>query len=355
MRTRRQLKPVPLEFDRGWNTDLEGDAVTRMSVRISGKYTSSGAGVPANESVFGYLGQFTVKQDSDVILDVDGRDLRHIGAMLNGGYGELNPTTNIFSSATTPTPANGSVWLPFDAFLGGTAIDAAKSKVVCSGRFRDTQYLGSTVTDIDGQMTIAADTAVIPRNAKGEASHYLPNWVQRVHPLQVSADDGFTIRPNGERLYIPGMLVRQFDASFELTNANVARTDGLVRNIWGVLTRKNRKVELFRYTWGELKMLQTTALIGFSRGDQHTGVSYVPFKDDEQPGLGEILVLDPGDTLEVHIDTQSTPEYLFSTANDASIDNVVASGDQLYCTLFGHVGRGPAFAEGSRRRQAAGI
>lgn len=356
MRTRRQLASTPLQFDRSWQTDMEGDAIKAINFRLAGNYTSSAAGLVANESVFGYLGQVQVVQDGETILDVDSRDLRHLSAFLSGGYNELQPTTSIVNTTLpAPGPAIGSAWIPFDAFLDGAAIDASRSKVVVKGRFRPAAYLGTNVTAIAGDLTIAADTALIPRNAKGEASYYLPNWTQQVLPLSIGADLSFTIRPKGERLYLPGMLLRQFDASLEFTNANVARTDGLIRKVWVVLTRGGRKGEVARYTWGELKQLQNTALVGFSRGDSHTGVAYLPLRDDTQPGLGEILILEPGDSLEVHVDTSSPVEYPFSTAADAAIDNVVANGDQLFCSVLGHVGRGPAFSAGSARRTSAGI
>lgn len=352
MRTRRQFPSVPLSLDRSWQTDLEGDAITSLNVRMTGEYLTSGVGITANEIAFGYLGTITLMQDGETILEVDGRDLRHIGAFMAGGYGDLNPALTLVDTAASKGVVIAHVLIPFNAFLAGAAVDGSKSKIVAKGRFRTAPFFGDTCTGISGDLQLATDTVELPRNPQGEASYYLPHWNQVVSPMAISKDNSFTIRPKGERLYLPGIMLRQFDASREFTNANVARTDALVRSVWGVLVKNNRKGEIFRYTWGELKMLQTTALVGFSRGDVHTGVAYVPLREEKNGAFGECLILEEGESLEIHYDTAGTPEFEFSSVADVTLDNVVANGDQLFATVFGHVGRGPAFGSNSRRLKA---
>ena len=339
---RRQLPRVNVAVNTNYQTEFQGSPVKGFGLSIQGDYTAtSGTGVPANESCYGFMGPIELVQGEEPLVQMHGRDFRHLTSMIAGGYFPLAPTLVLNAS----DKFFGRGYLPFEAFMPGAAIDASQDKIVLRGRFGSLTDFGSDATAVTGSLRpYVATTKTV------EGNFFEPRFLQQQVRIDTSSTDIQAVkRIQRRREYLAGILFRQFDASAEFSNANLARVDGLVRNLRLDLERGGDSKEVFRHTWGELKFEQQ-ATFGLSRGDMHTGVALYLFDDPETPEIQETLILEPGDALTLHVDTNSTIEEEFTAVTPAT-------GDTLFVTFLSYVGRGPKLEEaernGTRRAIAA--
>lgn len=337
---RRQLPKVAFAAGANYQTEFQGSPISGIGISFQGTYAAVGGNV-ANEGAYGLMGPIEIVQGEEPLVQMHGRDWRHLTSILAGGYFPLNPSLDLPSQTTFYSRG----FLPFDALMPGAAIDAAKEKVLLRGKFGELTALGSTVSTASGSLR-----ANVKTTKTIEGNHFEPRYLQaQVRIDTAQSDIQFTKRITRRREYLAGILFRQFDASAEFSNANLARVDGLVRNIRIDLERDGEAKEVLRTTWGDLKFDQI-ARFGLSRGDIHTGVGLYLFDDPDTPEIQENLVLEPGDALTFHVDTLSTPEEEFTAVDPAA-------GDTLFVTFLSYIGRGEALErsaeEGTRRALAA--
>ena len=338
---RRQLPAVNFAASTNFQTEFQGQPISGLGISFQGTYAADAGGGVANEGAYGFMGPIEIVQGEEPLVQMHGRDWRHLTSILAGGYFPLNPSLDLPSQTTFYSRG----FLPFDTLMPGAAIDASKDKVLLRGKFGALTDLGSTVTTAEGQLRANVKTA---RTIEG--NYFEPRFLQAQVRIDTAQTDlQFTKRITRRREYLAGIMFRQFDASAEFSNANLARVDGLVRNIRVDLERDGEAREVLRTTWGDLKFDQI-ARFGLARGDIHTGVGIYLFDDPDTPEINENLVLEPGDALSFHIDTSSTPEAEFTAVTPAS-------GDTLFVTFLSYVGRGPALEsndnDGTRRALAA--
>ena len=336
---RRQLPAVNYGASTNYQTEFQGQPISGLGISFQGTYTAASGNV-ANEGAYGFMGPIEIVQGEEPLVQMHGRDWRHLTSILAGGYFPLNPSLDLPSQTTFYSRG----FLPFDTLMPGAAIDASKDKVLLRGKFGALTDLGSGVSAAAGQLR-----ANVKTTKTVEGNFFEPRFLQaQVRVDTAQTDIQFTKRITRRREYLAGIMFRQFDASAEFSNANLARVDGLVRNIRVDLERDGEAREVLRTTWGDLKFDQI-ARFGLSRGDIHTGVGIYLFDDPDTPEIQENLVLEPGDALSFHIDTASTIEDEFTAVTPAS-------GDTLFVTFLSYVGRGDALegaADGSRRALAA--
>lgn len=341
LKGRNRVKPITASVNGDYNETFPGGLYDVVSLKLSGTYTASGAGVDALDGPFGFLGRPEIARGSDPIIAMHGTDLRHFASVLNGGHGEILPSV-IAASGTFLA----QVELPLWKLIPDAAIDARAEDVVVRGRFRGLTNLGTTVTAITaGKLRVGGDTTVlIDKDGKEHSDHFEPRWTQQTIDVSTSAQDLTTTKRIGNAIEVcTGLFLRVFDASAELGDPNTSRADGLVREVRVEVQRNGVTEEVGRWTWGELKMMMTSRFgINAATGQISTGVAYIQFEDPKAPGIQKNLVLLQGDAIIVHVDTTTAVEDEFTAITPAA-------SDLVYCSFIDFVPRGP----GVTRERAA--
>lgn len=335
---RRRAKPITTTINTDYAENLPSGHFRKLNAKYSGAYTASGAGVDAGDGPFNLLGRVEIRRGGDVVIGLHGPDWRHISSILTGTYPEILPSVIAASGSFL---AQGE--LPLDRLLQFGGLDGRNGDIVCSGRVRGLTNLGTTVTAITtNKLRFAAETGDYPN----EGDHFEPRWLTQTIDTSAASADLNTRKTIGNDVEIcAGLFLRCFDASAELTDPNLFRSDGMVREIRLDLERNGDTKEIGRWSWGEAKqIMQNVFGITAAAGQVQTGVVLIPLIDPKGPG-GRLRLI-RGDALIIRVDTAATVEDEFTAL-------APAAGDLVYVTPLNYVPKGPG-VDHVKRRLAAG-
>jgi hypothetical protein len=320
--------------------------VSGISFRVSGRYSTTAAGLAALDTTFNYLGSMAVVRGDDELIAMRGVDIRH-GTAFFADYAALEPNLNIVDTTalTTYTWAQilASGKFELEAPWAGrnpfpVLIDARKNDLIIKGKTRGLDFIGDTVDDAEIYLDVYVDV-VPPEFVAENGGHFFePRISQSVHPLQVARDEVHRAAFKGGRLLTHAMF-RQLDKSLEQgVNANLGRSDTLVRAL-KLTHQKNgedEKVIMPRTSWPDLKQRGT---LEQGLASLRQGVALYSF-DDPRTRAFDALKLASGDEIHVEVDTESDTDPLYltgsPTAAAAQPDVIDVGNDQLICTWFGY-------------------
>lgn len=324
---RRAFPRVAVAQDTAYQTDLSGSAFTTLHARCSGNYQTSGAGNPVLDTAFNFWGKVELSRGETNLLSMDAIDLRHLSALLSGEYAELQPTLSL-PATTIGSKLQAVGEIDFQALMDNAAVDARNEKIVLSGRTRGLNRIGSTANGVSAEIHAYVDTIEIDKALGGR--FFEPRYHQTIQPLEISENDQH-VKKFAEPIVLAGVMFRVFDASLEFGNANIARSDALVRKLKMIHHDGDGEREVMNIRWPDLNMMNHT---WFGMSTSRSGVGMWLFDDPTTPEVRENLLVLPNHHITVEIDTASTPDRIFTV--DGAADTVVAAGDQLFMTWLAY-------------------
>lgn len=329
-----------------YDTDTIGQAASKLALTFSGKVTAGGGTLSGvvQDAPYNSMGRPEIKQGSELLVRADGRDLRHLTALLLGGYPKR--------TASTPTTgADGAIEsncvLDLAKLMPNALIDARGVKVSVSGTFGALTEYGST--------NVSSITADLRARLEGvgfqpPAGYWRPRFEDRRVPIE-SAGVFNTVFQFPREQHVRALYVRVHDAS---AAATAPRVDGLVRRMRLAVQRANGREtgQIFESSWAGLRN-DTAEMAGWSVADydEAAGVALIYLHDDENEYGLPGVTFHAGDQLTVYIDTAETVEAQFTAVTGASGDYVL-----LLPLAFDRVGapaggRGEMAASGGRARR----
>lgn len=346
----RRAKRVPILANQPYETEMQSPGlISAMPFRASGRFATTAAnGTVGMDSMFGFLGSLEIERNGEPIVRVLGPDLRHLTAAF-ADYHELHPSLTVLdTTALTPAyqKALGAGKLNFEApFRGGNnapcLIDARNGKLVIRGQARSLAYIASTIDATDYEFYLDAYAHQAPARLLSQTGglFYEPRWSYSIEALSTSTTIEHA-RHFAEGQILCGVQIRQLDASLEFTNANVGRSDTLVKAVRIEHRPANRPpVEILPWTsWQDIKSRMHEEM---GLPSVRSGVAIVLFDDPTTPEV-ETLVVGAGDDLVIQYDTASTVDKMFDAYEPgaAPSDATVAAGDQAIVTWLGYVAPG---------------
>lgn len=335
---RKRANSRTLQVAQPYESELNAPGFFRaMSFGLRGRFQTSGAGLVALDGPFNFLNEFRVERGDDVLVNVRGVDLRHLTAFF-ADYHKLEPNLSLVDTSTLGVPWQELLLggkLDFEAPWMGQeplpiAVDGTKEKIVVRGNTGVATKLGNTVTNIESKLEVGYE--VVPNEHIDEfPDHLEPRYSYTVEELITGTGFAHRATFGGPRL-ITHVMLRAFDASAELSNANLARSDALIRKV-RILHRQKGADDDEILPWTPWLDLRSESHTGYGLAAPRSGVVMISFDDPRTRGV-DALKVHTGDEVVIELDTESPtdPSLLIGSPSGDIQDPVVAAGDKLFAT-----------------------
>jgi hypothetical protein len=317
MRPIKDLKTVAYSGSAApYDGEFFSQPISKVGFKFDGSVTASGGGAVSgqlDDAAHRLVGVFEVAQAGESLIRMDARDIKHLQAIVSGGYGKRIETTPS-TSATDKLMCEGD--LDLSRMLPGAMIDSRSERVVITGSFRDSdQYASTNLSAISA--TLRPRVGAIPEAPP--ASYWRPRFTQKSVRVESASDLDNTTFQHPRDVLVLGYLIRQYD------NSANARVDGLLRKLRAEFAAPGREAQtLVSTTWGALRQ-ETSRSAGFALADhdEAEGVALLAFGDPTRGERG--LTMPAGSAMTLWFDTSATVEGEFDAVT-------AGSGDQLVIT-----------------------
>lgn len=312
--------------DTPFSIRIPNGILTHLQYKLEGDVVASGGGAMADLKVdapWRLLDRLDVTSESTPIIAASAPDVLHLSTYFTSRKPKLNaPLPN----AGNTSQFTGHIVLPLSAGkVTRAALDGRDPTIEVRSRFRpNTQYAGTNLSTINnGRLRTSyaewAEAIV--------GTYRRPAWLQRGVDIGSSSSEITDTIWFSEPTLVAGLYMRARDVS---ESGQAQNTDGLVRRVRAHINRggrQDREPLSNRWTvWQELG----AATWGLVDADVPQGTAIIPTLDPLHPeGL---MAFEPGDSIDLVVDTESDVEQDVSAVTPAS-------GDQLAVIPIGWTAR----------------
>lgn len=325
-----------------------GNVLKTFRARAGGYYVADSTSAVAIDGPCSFLGRYEVRCGSRNIINCPVSDLRHLTAILAGGYGPIVPATiaNVGAAITGKFLFETSV--PFHKIHPLMRVDGRQEKITMRARTGPFTDLGSACDSIVGTLTAFGDA-----DDEFDDRLYLEPDIRTVEiPLLATDRNVHTIKFGDDELVF-GVVVKALDESQRLTDPNLCKPDTFVRRFSMERQKqgRSRQVIVPPIGWSFLRSAQTYDFgIDGSTGQAHAGVG-VYWLDDAATERTEAAFFEAGDQMSIILDATTAVEGEYSSATAPTL---VPGEDKALVTIVSARPRGRAY-EANRRASLAAL
>jgi hypothetical protein len=328
-----------------------GNVLKSFRARAGGYYTNSGTSTSAVgiDGPCSYLGKYEVRCGSRNIVNMPASDLRHLTALLAGGYGPIVPATIANVGVAITGKVLFEAALPFHKIHPRMRIDGRQEKVTFRARTGPITDLGSAAASVTGTLTAFGDAD----DAFDERLFLEPDIRTVEIPLAAVDRNTLTIKFGDDELVF-GVMIKALDESQRLTDPNLCKPDTFVRRFALERQKQGRSREnvVPPIGWSFLRSAQTYDFgIDGSTGQAHAGVG-VYWIDDPASDNTEAAFFEAGDQMTIVIDASTAVEGEYSSATAPTL---VPGEDKALVTIISGRPRGRAYTPENRARALAAL
>lgn len=326
-----QIDEVTVTPSAQFSSKFSGAPFNVLNIDLQGHVDTAASNTLALAGSFGLIGQYELRQGQDILVSLEGPELRLLADADESQAEHLDPST----TSQNDEPFKATATLDFEK-LGpmGTLIDAGLGNAECyqNGRFNAYTSGGSGWEAPNGGRAGTLRSHIESVSRIPTTGYFRPKVASSKVDLGAgpSSKRSFKFEATGATGgVLMGFLVRAYDSS----GSGLAgqSSDTLVRRIVTEATTRRYKGNLSTMTWAQAKR-QLAKYMGTKRdasGLLPAGFGFVPIIDDAGPAsLNGGLGMASGDTIEVALDTASDVEEEFG----AAAGTTAATGDQAIIT-----------------------
>jgi hypothetical protein len=301
------LKSQSLTFSSNYSEEVGGGFFSRLLLPVEGTLTLSGDPNMPGEGCMEWLGDVRITQNGTALFSARALDLYHVARTL----GAASPALVTSSAATVIRQA---IDLDFAALVPGAGFDATGKNRV--GLRLDTgaiaSYTNTSLTYSSGGL-----------NVKPQLEHYggmvtgqeiiAPRWQHDIVPMITESSQTIVRKTFDQRGVLFGCSFRTYDAS-ATSESSGRRVDTMLRRVKGRLTPNvGGFEELFDFSWSQLRA-NTAKQFRVPQEQDTPGFAMYRFIDPRARAANFGLPIEPGDSIEFHLDNASAIESSYGSA-----------------------------------------